>query len=201
MITLVIIGVIAAITVPTLINKMQREEVETKLKRFYSVMNQAMLSSKLENGDYSTWEWSLIDSTYEHKKEFFDKYLKKHLKYMKVEQDTEMNRLVVYMVDGSIFSIDGDKDVRYFTRSNKKDNPTWGRNAFWFKIFPGSTNPYYKNKGFETYAYTWNGTIEGAKDPSNNYGCYNPGSERGRHLCSRLIQANSWKIPDDYPWL
>ena len=55
LITLGIIGVVAALTIPALIANHKKTAVETRLKKFYSVMNQAITQSELENGDKSTW--------------------------------------------------------------------------------------------------------------------------------------------------
>jgi type II secretory pathway pseudopilin PulG len=41
LITLVVIGVISAITVPTIITNYQKQSIPAKLKKFYSTMNQA----------------------------------------------------------------------------------------------------------------------------------------------------------------
>ena len=43
LITLGIIGVVAALTLPSLIQKNNNKVVETRLKKFYSTMNQALL--------------------------------------------------------------------------------------------------------------------------------------------------------------
>ena len=56
LITLGIIGVVAAITIPTVVAKYQKEETVVKLKKTYSVVNHAILQSIVENDDYSNWE-------------------------------------------------------------------------------------------------------------------------------------------------
>lgn len=54
LITLGIIGVVAALTLPTLIQTNKNKEVETKLQKIYSVMKQAILMSELDNGPRDT---------------------------------------------------------------------------------------------------------------------------------------------------
>ncbi len=51
LITLGIIGVVAAITIPSLVTNYQKHVVETKLAKFNSTMNQAMRLSMVDNGD------------------------------------------------------------------------------------------------------------------------------------------------------
>ncbi|MBR6162921.1 hypothetical protein IKQ26_03390 [bacterium] len=58
MITLVIIGVIAAITVPTLINKTNNQEYVSKLKKAYSTLAQATNLIIAEEGPATEWATS-----------------------------------------------------------------------------------------------------------------------------------------------
>ena len=55
LITLVIIGVIAAITVPSLINKTNNQETVSRLKKAYSTMSQATNMIIAENGPATSW--------------------------------------------------------------------------------------------------------------------------------------------------
>lgn len=55
LITLGIIGVVAAMTIPVLIQKHQEKVTITKVKKIYSVFSNAYEMSKIENGDYSEW--------------------------------------------------------------------------------------------------------------------------------------------------
>lgn len=55
LITLGIIGVVAAMTIPTLMNKTQDAEYVTAMKKAYSVLSQATQRVTLENGDYTNW--------------------------------------------------------------------------------------------------------------------------------------------------
>ena len=50
LITLGIIGVVAALTVPSLIQNHKKHVIETKLKHVYSIMNQAITMSEIDNG-------------------------------------------------------------------------------------------------------------------------------------------------------
>ncbi|MBR6163408.1 type II secretion system protein [bacterium] len=59
LITLVIIGVIAAITVPSLINKTNNQEYVSRLKKAYSVLSQATNSIIREEGPVTSWATSL----------------------------------------------------------------------------------------------------------------------------------------------
>jgi len=56
LITLAIIGVVAAMTIPTLVQSYKKQVIETKLTRFYTTMNQAIRLSEAHNGSVTTWE-------------------------------------------------------------------------------------------------------------------------------------------------
>lgn len=55
LITLGIIGIVAAMTMPALIANTKKSEYSSKLKKFYSVMNQAIMMSEQENGEAGDW--------------------------------------------------------------------------------------------------------------------------------------------------
>ena len=70
LITLGIIGVVAAMTMPALIHSYQKQVTVNKLKKAYSVVNQAIALSVADNGDFSEWDKAsdIGDD------EFFNKY-------------------------------------------------------------------------------------------------------------------------------
>ena len=55
LITLSILGVVAAITIPTIINKNSEKITVAKVKKIYATLNNAFLQSILDNGKISTW--------------------------------------------------------------------------------------------------------------------------------------------------
>ena len=55
MITLGIIGVVAAMTMPALIQRQNEKATVVKLKKAYSVLENAYRLAKEENGDFSGW--------------------------------------------------------------------------------------------------------------------------------------------------
>lgn len=65
LITLGIIGIVAAMTIPTLMTKFAKSRTETQLKTFYSKINQTVKMSIAENGDPEGWITSNKEYTYE----------------------------------------------------------------------------------------------------------------------------------------
>lgn len=55
MITLAIIGVIAAITLPSIVQKHKERVTVTKVKKAYNIVNQAYLQARAEYGDVTDW--------------------------------------------------------------------------------------------------------------------------------------------------
>ena len=55
LITLAIIGVVAALTIPSLVQKYKERETITRVKEFYSVFSQAYQLAILEHGTFDQW--------------------------------------------------------------------------------------------------------------------------------------------------
>ena len=83
LITLGIIGVVAAMTMPSLIQKHQDKETVARVKKAYSVLSQAYLLAKEEYGPYSDWGITTSMSTPESHIIFANKMKK----YMNLSQD------------------------------------------------------------------------------------------------------------------
>lgn len=75
LITLGIIGVVAAITIPTLISNYKKRIVENQLKTAYSLITQSIITSETVNGSFENWDYSANTD--------FDKYIFSHLKIAK----------------------------------------------------------------------------------------------------------------------
>lgn len=118
LITLGIIGVVAAMTLPALIQKNNTIVVETRLEKFYSSINQAIKLSELKNGDKKYWTQKDTD-------DFWNIYLQPYIKYLKYENKrvgTSNDWRLVYLPDGSAFIFDiygvWDEDGNQTTKTN-----------------------------------------------------------------------------------
>lgn len=60
--TLAIIGVIAAITIPTMIHETNKKSTIEQLKKSAATLNQAVYNSTVTNGTVMSWNWSTKDS-------------------------------------------------------------------------------------------------------------------------------------------
>src|SRR5574344_1050038 len=211
LIVLGIIGVVASFCIPTLIQKVQHQEIETKLKKFYSDVNQAINLSKSEYGDMDTWDYTDTvfeggTANYETTKEWCEKYFCKYIKRLKSEYRNINgdNCYLLYFNDGSIMCYRTNLvDIYFFTNEKALESNVFGKNRFCFSFFPirkineDPRNLIFIGKGLITWAFRWDGNIETLKADST-YGCNK--TAKWAAYCARLIQLNGWKIPDDYPY-
>jgi len=82
LITLAIIGVVAAITIPSIVANHQKRALETQFAKAYRTLSQAVNLAVAEHGGIETWDWKET-WTAEEKDEFVKKYLLPYLNYTK----------------------------------------------------------------------------------------------------------------------
>ena len=110
LITLGIIGVVAALTLPGLLAEYSKLVVETKLKKFYSQINQAIQLSEAEYGAKEYWysgsnsvetdaDGNPVPGSSTAEK-WFMKYIGSHMTVIKVEYD-ELARPTYFFKDGT----------------------------------------------------------------------------------------------------
>ena len=213
LITLVIIGVIAAITVPTLIIKHQKEETVTRLKKAYSTLSQTTARAIADNGPIKTWELGEVTNGND-AYTFVSKYFLPYLNVMKdCKTSTEgncsyqayyLNRTPInissgsyakfYLSDGTFVSVQiANSDNRYkFLRVYVDINGPKKPNLFGKDIF------------FFCYYVEFNGLfLPAAGELSRTYllqNCNKNTSENAGRYCAALIMKDGWRIADDYPW-
>ncbi len=198
LITLGIIGVVAAMTLPSLIQHYKKQVIETRLKKFYSTINQAIIRSEIDNDSRENWNFNDED-----KIGWVNKYIVPYIKTIKVETDTG-KKPVIYFADGSVLlntSTINLSDWLFFPNGSKYNKNLYytradGKDSFMFFFNPtryGTNGCQYTTKYFEPYKFGWKGTREDLF--TGAYGC----NTEYHGYCTALIQQNNWKIPDDYP--
>lgn len=212
LITLGIIGIVAALILPPLIQDYRNHVVETRLKKFYSTMNQAIALSINDNGDVETWDYfnhdihdkdgNTINRTYDNDKSF-QKYLAPYLKIVDKKETTGYGekRILYFFEDGSAFMYarHENRDLTFFPKNAEKcisKQTQLGICNFAFSFYPISSDSRWKylyNKRMEAHLFDWDGSISKLYSDSDR-GCKNIGL-----YCTAIIQFNEWKIPKDYP--
>lgn len=69
LITLGIIGVIAALTMPSLINNYKKKETVTRLKKVYAILTNTMERAKADYGDPALWTFEGVGVDYDNNRE------------------------------------------------------------------------------------------------------------------------------------
>lgn len=207
LITLGIIGIVVAMTLPTLIERHNKNVVETRLQKFYSSMNQAIKMAELDYGERGVWFEDNKDQTKQ--KEWVNKYLVPYLNVLKVSNLPYGNLTTIYFADGSAVSMvkNNGRDWWFFPGDPEKcitfgNNQYWkfvGRCAFSFYYNPvqsGSTYQYF----FEPYDDAWDKTENSLKYKQST-GCYvDNNDQQWPGYCTKLIQYHGWKFPKDYKY-
>ena len=197
LITLVIVGVVAGMTIPTVIQNVHKKQVGVKLKKFYSVMSQALMRYYIDQGvDANSFEINEDAVGNDEKSlEWFNNTLGKYI--VSIRQTKNVGSNIHYAVafnDGSGFvSYVSSKSKVYFfycTEYSKCTSEIYdGRKSFLFEIGNGK---------FQTFSWGLNRSdaLNYCKNPSS----YASGTASRRHACSRVIELDGWEIKDDYPW-
>ncbi len=203
LITLVIIGVIAAITVPICIENYHQVSVPAKLKKFYSNMNNALSLWYANSGNYAG-TYSFKDSEIRNSqalKNFYEESIGKYLVAAKEPYTSSSIHLIVPLNDGSGFYayIASANLIHFFYCAEFKHcgiEQYDGKNSFLFSL-------YLDTGTFVTSSSSMNGKSREEVLSLCKYGNVDNAAvstPKKRHACARLIQMDGWQIKDDYPW-
>lgn len=215
LITLGILAVVAAMTIPTLIGNYKKKQAVTQLKKVYSSLLQSIEISKIKSGDIADWNWNL--DAYN----FFIQYLAANFQ---VVQNCGNNSGCwyskgTYMLKGGVFDNTPLKNYWYkillsdgtFIALEKQDNThvhiavdingekapnTYGKDVFMLTFTSIPLSDEFHNitvPGLFMYGHGLNaGDIK-----TSSFGCSKYGAGL---MCGEKILMDSWQIKDDYPW-
>ncbi len=229
LITLGIIGVVAAFTIPSLLTNFQKRETITRLKAAYSILNQAIKLSEYDNGEIESWDYTLSPA------DWVDKYIRNYAKISDINSRTVKQSERWKLLDGTLlnwgsgmytnpkYSLINGVWVSFYINKysgtvNYRKQGVWiivdvngntgpnrmGRDVFVMSIFP--------------YAYPDEKIVMGAHEQCGSGTLHRQMTKREQLLnsgcatckkdksgwgfgCSRLIQLDNWRIAPDYPWI
>jgi len=214
LITLGIIGVVAALTIPSLMQNYKKHQATTKLKRFYSTMQQAIRLSEEDNGEAGSWtKESLGDLKdddgnvdYDANKKEVEQYVNQYLRpYIKIadfqlltnSNDTETYKGEAYMVflDGSWVYLHNGNCVDFYYDLNGPNGPNkYGSDIFNFLLCPAQLCE--KHKGYPLKC----GEFAPAGKPSaNRQAALNKCKNKAKE-CSELLRMDGFNFNNDYPY-
>ena len=198
LITLGIIGVVAAMTMPSLMQHYKRQQATARIKKFVSVINQALISAENDLGAREDWvigEMSNSDSAYN----FLNTYIKPYIKSADIEKRTlfGMNMATLRFVDGSQMSvkIGACYDIWYDINGEKGPNEK-GKDIFVFILCKNGGCNFNSNqvRGFYCAPTGYHfPTHEQLIDNCKNY------RTDGGEYCTILLEQNGYEFPKDYP--
>lgn len=226
LITLGVIGVVAAITLPAMIHNYKKYVIETRLKAITSTFMQAFKMAEAEYGDISTWD---VSST---SLEFWKKYVLSYMSGVTIGKKTELSnygyKTPILYTDGSVYRALDSKYTRAYLKNGAQMNFNYGYATkengekvmfqFWTTIdINGSKGPNilgidnfdlvktvdYRQPMLDGADMIINkhyepDTYELSYDKYTEDELYEQCETKGT-TCGGIIQRNGWKIPDNYP--
>lgn len=215
LITLGIIGVVASMTLPTLVNKYKKQEAITRLQKTYTVLNQALKLSEAENEAYEYWQAASDMGA----GEYFDKYWKPYFKisrkcntykecgYSSIApwvllngQPSTLNvvipvlRSTFYTPDGVLIAISG------FTGSTDLDDPSAAVDTSIYVDINGPKNPNQYGKDFFVFVRTKKGIMPKGYDARDTAVDANCSKSSTGLYCAAKIAKDGWRMLDNYPY-
>ena len=225
LITLGIIGVVASLTLPSVITKYQKQQTIAQLKKAYSTLDNASRLSQVENGEMRTWDKELYHTNI---KKYVETY---YLPYINGEMNVNwvnknyvirnLNGRILYDYESSdckaIKTADGQMFMFHQTSIGQSYlwifadiNGTKGPNRIGRDIFVFDGRNFGSNDKYLVHFWGqfWgrnglmNDNVTENVQNSHGYGC----SKKNKYgyyagfYCGALIIQDGWKISDDYPW-
>ncbi|MBP3924815.1 type II secretion system protein [bacterium] len=178
LITLGIIGIVAALTMPALIQKHQERVTVNKVKKFYSIMSQAQLMAIKDHGYLD--EWDVPDT---HTKESAEKLMSYLKPYLKIAKDCGTSSGCLQ--NGTIKLLKGNNWANYDSRND------------YYKLILNDGTYMWLRSSSGAYCETYDGEV------SNTCGALwidingkNPPNIVGRDVFAFFITKNSISVHD-----
>ena len=214
--TIVIIGALAVLTISPLIKNYQKQQTATRLEKAFSVINQAVQMSEVENGPMESWKVpsEVGKGTYDSWwwNTYFVPYA--NLSVIKICDDAHSaecwSTKTVWLdgqsmsacggskyvlKDGMIFSLEATPDgwSRIYVDVNGLSAPNvMGKDIFTINIM-------YKQSKVVFEGNNPNATAESFYANGSCMCNKSLGSQKGLY-CGVIIQRKGWVIPPEYPW-
>lgn len=211
LITLGIIGVVAAMTMPSLVANYEKKRTATAVKKAYSELSQALKLAEVDYGDMEYWDYP-DGLDVEENKAFVNRYITPYYKGVTMLQDgvisswSGISRTGINFIssNGTVFSGKPSSrngfyvliDVNGFKKPNKM-----GTDIFYFATSTGKLMP----DGWED-GLTREMILNGYSHNGQTYTCKTARSENddatmlARHACTSLLMIDGWEFKKDYPW-
>ena len=199
LITLGIIGIVAAMTMPSLIQNHQKRVTAERLKKMYTTLRTAIDLAELDNGERENWSFA----TDQEGKDFYSREILSRMNCIRIIDSG--NLLSCYFADGSF--LEGSilraytlLEVNFypFSGSRYTSGKAKGRGQR-YRLYYST----YLNQNFESIQFYGN-VNKYTRDyllnsGPGNFACKNSPIKDYRS-CFYVIMKDNWEIKDDYPW-
>lgn len=214
LITLGIIGIIAALTLPAIVGNYRKKSTVAQLKKLYSSLNQAMKMSEIDNGEYQYWQKALDMGAENYINKYWTPYFKVLTvctkqtycgysnNYPWVNPDGSSNTLIAvnsgyripfYINDGVLISV------------SKAFGGTTDDTDYIFADINGPKAPNKYGIDFFAFERTSKGVLPACNNKTErevNLDCAPDSGQKAESgfCCLKKIINDGWEIKDDYPW-
>lgn len=216
LITLGVIGIVAAMTLPTLVKNYQKRVTATRLESTYSLLKQAILLSEAEHGQMSEWNWDALLSQASGAgdtkltKLIVQEYIEPYLKTVKqntMSSSSAPYEYNYYLLDGTLIS--SNSHTHYSIALSNGVYLHFDANyEAWSSIhvridINGRQKP--NIVGIDTFYMQYYPDLKFFNEGIDRatllrYCRTGVNSTKAQMSCGALIQADGWEIKDDYPW-
>lgn len=229
LITLGIIGIIAAMTLPSVITNYQKKQAVAQLKKFYSIMLQAVKLSESYNSDVKYWNFTIGGNN--HTEIFMDTYIKPYIKVIKEYKPEDFpadinykcvsgsdcnafgqvknNNPKLVLADGTMIlaadlatGLDDDGKTVHMMNIIVDLNGFKKPNQYGRDVFAFTIQP---GTGFAPAGIGYTSAIQGSQNYDREW-FSSGGNGRGCNrrdagfYCAALIMTDGWEMKEDYPW-
>ena len=202
LITMAVIGVVAAITIPLIVENHKKIAVATQLKKFYSNTNQAIKLHKAREGeDLSDYAMETTDS--QELLNFYENTIGPHLVDISHYQYNEQFIGVQFNDGSGFYGYSPNTDIIHIFfcvefRHCKPEGASSmdGRNTFLFTIHRNENEMITAYRGLHSLSREQ--LLTQCKYGNTDNAAAS--SQGRRHTCSRLIEIDGWQVKKDYPW-
>lgn len=218
LITLGVIGIVAAMTIPTIAAKIDHVQKISLLKKSHSAISQAFKLSSNDYGDYASWDKTLPVQ------DFLMRYISPYMKitllcpsatkcgYTKNDPWTRysgnnsytgfnyMGRVPFFSVDGILYSISLNGSTTAPDPYVQYDYDYIGKNAIFIDVNGSSLPNRFGNDVFVLVRNKDDSIMPLGYNLSNDQ-INNDCRKQGQCLyCAEKLRRNGWKSTNDYPW-
>lgn len=190
LLTMTIIGVVAAMTIPTLHYQRVKKEYTTKLKNFYSRMDNAILDMETDYGSFRDLRKPDNGKGYD----WYMKYIDPYVGHQYVKDGNK-----VFYSDGSLLTtfysgdcLDVDYDVNGLKGPNREGYDMF---RFLFCFTTDNRKSWFGNDDIFFGSYGSGSVAAGASRDGMISKC-----QENAMWCTRLLQNDQWEFKSDYPY-